>query len=414
VDAVVLDYRLPDGNGFQLLESIAAREDAPPVIMLTVHSSIDHAVEAMKRGAYHYVSKPFDVVRLEEEVASAIRARQRAKRLSRREQREGEREVEALIGESSPMSEVKTLLLRIARSPAKTVLLTGESGTGKDLAAEQIHRASARAEAPFMNITCSALPEPLLESELFGHERGAFTDAKTRKLGLLEQADGGTVFLDEVAEMTPAIQAKLLRFLEQRKFRRVGGDADIEPDVRVVAATHVDLQQAVATGRFREDLFYRLAVLTVKMPPLRDRDGDIELLAETFVTQFARQLGRPDLTLSNEALALLRQHDWPGNVRELRNTIERAVMLSPHDALLPKDLEMFARSADAGGDVNDTMELPSEGVDFKELERDLLKQALIRTGGNRTKAAELLGMNRDQVRYRVAKFGLDKEFEEDE
>jgi DNA-binding NtrC family response regulator len=254
----------------------------------------------------------------------------------------------------------------------------------------------------------------LLESELFGHERGAFTDAKTRKLGLLEQADGGTVFLDEVAEMTPAIQAKLLRFLEQRKFRRVGGDADIEPDVRVVAATHVDLQQAVATGRFREDLFYRLAVLTVKMPPLRDRDGDIELLAETFVTQFARQLGRPDLTLSNEALALLRQHDWPGNVRELRNTIERAVMLSPHDALLPKDLEMFARSADAGGDVNDTMELPSEGVDFKELERDLLKQALIRTGGNRTKAAELLGMNRDQVRYRVAKFGLDKEFEEDE
>jgi two-component system, NtrC family, response regulator AtoC len=287
-------------------------------------------------------------------------------------------------------------------SPASTVLLTGESGTGKDLAAKVIHYNSDRAARPFMNITCSALPEALLESELFGHERGAFTDARQQKAGLLESADGGTVFLDEIGEMVPALQAKLLRFLEEKAFKRVGGASDIRVDVRVIAATNRDLEEAVQQGRFREDLYYRLNVMHIQLPPLRDRPGDIPQLLHFYIDIFNGEFRKRVTGVTDEAMALLKGYGWPGNVRELRNAVERAMLLADGDRL---DVEHFpmsvARRSPAG-----PFELPVEGISLEAVERELVQQALNRTGWNHTKAAALLGLNRDQIRYRIEKFAL--------
>jgi transcriptional regulator with PAS, ATPase and Fis domain len=302
------------------------------------------------------------------------------------------------------MRTVKDLLRKIALSPASTILLTGESGTGKDLAAKVLHYESDRAEGVFQNITCSALPESLLESELFGHERGAFTDAKHQKPGLLEQADGGTVFLDEIAEMTPALQAKLLRFLEEKAFRRVGGTADLRVDVRVVAATNRNLEESVRSGRFRDDLYYRLQVLPVTLPPLRERTGDVAVLASHFVAQFAREFKKGVWGLTAEAVRHLEAYSWPGNVRELKNAVERAVLLAEEERLVPGDFPLRGLAVAAA----DAFRLPPGGIDLEELERDLLVQALHRTGGNQTQAARLLHLNRDQIRYRIEKFGLEK------
>ncbi|MEK7705141.1 MAG: sigma 54-interacting transcriptional regulator, partial [Myxococcota bacterium] len=309
--------------------------------------------------------------------------------------------VDALVGDAPVMRRVRHLIQQIARSPASTVLITGESGTGKDLAAKVLHAVSHRATRPFMTITCSALPESLLENELFGHERGAYTDAKEQRLGLLELAHGGTVFLDEVGELAPPLQAKLLRFLEERTFKRVGGTTDIHVDVRVIAATHRNLDDAVTSGVLREDLYYRLRVLPIVLPALRDHLEDLPLLTAHFVEHYNAELGKSVRGLASSALRAMQDYRWPGNIRELRNAIERAMLLGTGPMLGETDVVIDAAPA-----TRELFLLPREGVNLMRLERDLVRQALERCHGNRTRAAVLLGLNRDQVRYRARKLGL--------
>jgi DNA-binding NtrC family response regulator len=364
---------------------------------------VETAVEAMKLGAYHFANKPFNL----DEVMSTIERALETTRLGgevRQIRKNAARpyKLHSIGGASEAMTALRQMVARVATSPASTVLLTGESGTGKDLVAKIVHYASDRASRPFMNITCSALPEQLLESELFGHERGAFTDARLQKRGLLETADGGTVFLDEIAEMVPALQAKLLRFLEEKTFKRVGGAADIHVDVRVVAATNRNLEEEVAKGRFRTEMFYRLNVLPISLPPLRSHAEDVPLLVEYFIDTFNTEFRKRVLGASPAAYTILERYGWPGNVRELRNVVERAMLLSDGQRLEAKDFSALTTTAGSA----DGYELPATGVDVEQLERSLVIQALRRAGGNQTKAAALLGLNRDQIRYRIEKFGL--------
>ena len=401
-DLVLLDYRLPDGDGLTVLRRIKEQTPDTPVILMTAYSTVENAVEAMKHGAFHYLNKPFNL----DEVAVTVEKALETSRLRRevrayRTSQSREYSFDAIVGRAPAMIAAKALMARVAASPASTVLLTGETGTGKDLAAKAIHYHSDRASKPFVNITCSALPEQLLESELFGHERGAFTDARQQKRGLFETADGGTVFLDEIGEMTPGLQSKLLRFLEERAFKRVGGLSDVRVDVRVIAATNRNLEDEVTAGRFREDLFYRLQVMPVQLPPLRERRGDVVLLAEWYIDRYNREFRKRVRGLTPEAAALLEQHRWPGNVRELRNAIERAMLLTDKALLAPEDFSTLSRNMSSA-----TFRLPQGGVKLEEVERQLLVQALERAGGNQTHAGALLGLNRDQVRYRIEKFGL--------
>jgi DNA-binding NtrC family response regulator len=357
----------------------------------------------MKIGAYHFANKPFnldDISLLVEKALETTRLRREVRNL--RASQAQPFSIDRIVGESPRMVDLRALLLKVATSPASTVLLTGESGTGKDLAAKVVHYQSQRAHKPFMNITCSALPEQLLESELFGHERGAFTDARQQKRGLLESADGGTVFLDEIGEMVPSLQAKLLRFLEEKTFKRVGGAADIRVDVRVIAATNRDLEAEVQAGRFRSDLFYRLNVVPIQLPPLRAHADDVGSLVRFYIDIFNREFRKNVRGLTPAAPKLLDAHGWPGNIRELRNVVERAMLLTERDTLDVADFGMLSGRSGAPGQF----ELPPAGVDLEEVERSLVVQALERAGHNQTRAAGLLGLNRDQIRYRIEKFGL--------
>jgi two-component system, NtrC family, response regulator AtoC len=424
VDLILLDYRLPDMTGIDLLKEILSRHHDVPVILMTAYSTVETAVEAIKLGAFDYLNKPFN----QDELILVIHKALENSRLQRevralRRQQEERYGLSNIVGSSPAMREVFQMINKVGRSAASTVLITGESGTGKDLVAKAIHYASDRASGPFMNITCSALPENLLESELMGHERGAFTDAKSSKQGLFELAHGGSLFLDEIGDMGILLQAKLLRFLEEKTFKRVGGVRDIKVDVRVIAATNRDLARGVKEGRFREDLYYRLKVIPIVLPSLRDRAEDLPALVSHFIDQFNREFKKSCRGMSEGAMQLLVRHAWPGNVRELRNVIERAMILEDKPLLdegdLPEEIRGPAAPAAAGsspegsetgatsGDGSGNgFRLPEGGYPLDRMEEEMVRQALERASGNQTRAARLLGISRDALRYKIKKFHL--------
>jgi two-component system response regulator PilR (NtrC family) len=409
-DLVLCDVMMPDGNGLDLLREIQRGEDNTAVIMMTAYSSTKSAIEAMKAGAYDYVSKPFDVeeIKVLAERALEKTALEEQNVYLRRELEGKYTFANNIIGASRKMREIFSLVERVART-SSTVLIHGESGTGKELIARAIHYESPRSAAKFLSINCGALPENLLESELFGHVKGAFTGAVREKKGLFQEADQGTLFLDEVGEMTPSMQVKLLRALQERTVRRVGGNHEEAVDVRIIAATNQDLAARIASGDFREDLYYRINVIPINLPPLRQRREDIPPLVEHFLRKFSEQMGMGDpKRISLDAMRLLEGYQWPGNVRELENVIERAIALSPEPTLTTKDLPgQLLDGRPAGGDA---VTLPDDGLDLEgHLERiraELMTQALDRCGGVQTKAAELLGMSFRSFRYYAKKVGV--------
>ncbi len=410
-DLVLLDVRLPDADGLEILESLRAANPEAPVIMITAHGGVESAVRAMKLGAHDYINKPFDMEELKLTVRKALETKTLRRDVARfqTEVSHGARR-DDIVGVSRVVGDLKELIRRIAESDATTVLLEGESGTGKDLVARVIHFESARAGAPFLAVNCVALPEHLLESELFGHEKGAFTDAKALKRGLFEQADGGTVYLDEIGDMKPGLQAKLLRLIEEKTFRRVGGMRDLQVDVRIIAATNRDLAAAIEAGDFRKDLYYRLKVFPIHLSPLREHPEDILPLARCFIARFNREMRREVLDIHPEAQACFRSYPWPGNVRELRNVLERAMILATGDELkvehLPAEISGGAIKSPAPAPHAPAVTLPPEGLSLEEVERDLVRMALEATEGNQVRAARLLGISRDALRNRMKKFGL--------
>ena len=413
VDAVVLDLKLADEDGLRVLRELRDNDPSLPVVMLTGHGTVEQAVRAIQLGAYDFMLKPPDLAHLGlvlERALEHARLRQEVSRL----RQSGAGRVE-IVGGSDGLKLAMSRLERAAKASASTVLLHGETGSGKELMARFLHEKSARAAGPFVELNCSAIPEQLLESELYGHERGAFTDAKRFKKGLFELADRGTLFLDEIGEMAPQLQAKLLRVLETRTFRRVGGGVDITVDVRVVAATHRDLAKLVSEGRFREDLYFRLNVVPVHVPALRERVADIPPLAEHFVARFCRELGRPTARLNPAALERLQGYRWPGNVRELRNVIERVLLLEADDEIRPEHLppEMSGHAALVGGAAIDPF--PAGAVrPLAELEKMAIEHALRVCEGNKTRAASLLGIARQTLRTKLKEYAIADDAEDAE
>lgn len=418
---VLQDIGLPDGSGLDALHEYKTRQPQVVVIMITGNVMLEDTLTALRGGAYDFISKPVNLRELQVTIRNGIETGQlRREVVSIRRERASEFSFEQIIGTSQIMKEMIALARKVAASEASSVLLQGESGTGKDLVAKAIHYASSRAEAPFIAINCAAIPGTLIESELFGHEKGAFTDAKNRKEGLFEQGHGGTIFLDEIGELELSLQAKLLRVLEESSFRRVGGLKDLPLDVRIIAASNRDLRAESESNHFRLDLYYRLSVIQIDLPPLRERGDDVLALAKYFITGFNKSLRKRVRGLSPEVEAIFRNYHWPGNVRELRNVIERVLILEDTDMItsiwLPRDLIRDERERGRDGlgtqmaDLSSTHKpivpgfiLPDSGVELEKVELSLVQQAMDRSGGNQTKAAELLGISRDQLRYRLKK-----------
>ncbi len=398
---VILDLRLPDMDGLEVLKKAKELSPKLPVIMLTAHGTIETAIEAMKIGAADYITKPFDLDELKLVIKQNLLLSQLETEVTfLRSELTGK--YGNMVGQSKIMQEIIALIERVAKSNA-SVLITGESGTGKEVAAVAIHQNSPRCNAPFIPVNCAALPEQLLESELFGHERGAFTGATSRKLGRFELADKGTIFLDEIAEMSLNMQAKLLRVLQEKSFERVGGTETLSVDVRVIAATNRQLDEAIKKGQFREDLFYRLNVVNIHLPPLRERKEDIPLLAKHFLSKIGHTYQVEKI--SPEAMELLCSYHWPGNIRELQNVIERAAIICRSNTILPEHLprDLYSPAKPSSSIIID---IPDEGISLENLEKELILKALEKSGGNQTKAAQLLGITRSALLYRSQKYGI--------
>ncbi|ALA57075.1 sigma-54-dependent transcriptional regulator [Nitrospira moscoviensis] len=410
-DLVITDLRMPKVDGMEVLKAVKSTSPETVVLVITAFATADSAVEAMKQGAYDYLTKPFQV----DEVQLIIRNALEKRRLSTenmllKREMASQSSFAQLVGQSDAMQKVFDLVRKVADSKSN-VLICGESGTGKELVARAIHYNSARSTAPFVAVNCSAVPETLLESELFGHMKGSFTGAISNKAGLFEVANGGTIFLDEIGDTTPTIQVKLLRVIQEREFRRVGGNQDIKVDVRVVAATNKDLEKAVADGSFREDLYYRLDVIPIKLPPLRLRSGDIPLLVSHFLDRFSKESGKPTPVLTPEAMQVLLAHEWRGNVRELENLIERVVAFSSGESVTDMEIRGWLHRPVAPQPQQGVpTDLPDEGVDLEALingiEKDLLMKALERTKWVKKKAARLLRLNTRSFRYRLEKYAI--------
>ncbi len=403
-DMIILDYLLPDSDGLKLLAKFRAEDPNIPVLMLTGHGSIELAVNAMKAGANDLLTKPVGLEELRQRIerfAAQQKQTHRLRYFEARDMQAGQR----ILGESPAIVELRGHVQRMAAisGQAPPVLIRGETGTGKELVARALHDDSPRHNQAFIELNCAAIPSQLLESELFGHEKGAFTDAKERKIGLIEAADGGTLFLDELGEMDLALQAKLLKVLEDGRFRRLGSLQERQVDIRIVAATNCDLEALIQQGRFRNDLYFRLRVLTIDVPPLRTRGNDIVILASHFLDQFALRYHRQALALTTDARKALLQHSWPGNVRELRNVMEQAVLLAPNTSISASDL-LLPRTAHPDVNAQPDTSLPGSLVD--QMERTLLVQAIEKTGGNISSAARALGISRDTMRYRIEKHKL--------
>ncbi len=406
-DVVLSDLKMKGISGLELLESVLELEPRQCIIIMTAHGTIDSAVEAMKKGAFDYLEKPLDretllmtLKRAFEHLTLIRENRMLHKKLAENS------DIPSIIGSHPKMKEVFRIVNKIAAT-SSTVLIYGESGTGKELVAKAIHDGSPRHDKPFFAINCAAIPDTLMESELFGHEKGSFTGANTREIGLFEAANTGTIFLDEIGEMNTAMQAKLLRAIQEREIRRVGGKTSVPVDVRIISATNKDLEQEIRKGLFREDLFYRLNVIRINLPPLRERGSDIIALADYFVRKYAAASGVQVKGISRPAMKLLMDYSWPGNVRQLESMIERGVLMTESDHIQPEDLPAEIHREGAPESCL-SFEFPPEGISFEDLERDLIIKAMERAGWVIGKAAPLLGMTYKTLQYRLEKFGIEK------
>lgn len=408
-DLVLLDLNLPDKNGLQLLKEIKYLSPSIPVIIITAYGTIEQAVQAIRDGAYDFITKPVNYENLQNTIKNALEIKSLKEEISfYRDKEKKEQSYEKIVGESKALKEAMELAIKGAKSGVSVILLLGESGTGKELFAKFIHYNSNRANGPFVAINCSAIPENLLESELFGHERGAFTDAKTQKKGLFEIADGGTIFLDEIGEMPLSLQSKILRVFEESSFRRIGGVNDIKVDLRIIAASNQDLNKACEEGKFRRDLYYRLMVFPIFLPPLRERKEDILPLTKHFIEIYNIKFRKNIKGISKEAEEILLKYDWFGNVRELKNVIERAMILETSPILTSANLYLFpSKMTFAKNEI--FSKLLDSGTTLEEMEKGMIEEALRKSKGNQKKASILLGIGRDALRYKLKKFNIDRE-----